>query len=1263
MLARQRTILIIDSSADDRLACQSQLSQETSYTYSFLEATTGAAGLQALRRATPACVVLADALTDADGLEVLSAIVASGAAVPVILLTAQGGEAIAVQAFKRGARDYLVKGATPPEGLRVAIRNAIEQADLQRELLASEARFRASVETMLDCFGVYTAIRDAQGRIVDFRVEYVNDAACTSNMMAREEQIGRGLCELLPAHRTSGLFDAYCRLVETGEPLVKESLVYEDVYNARRLRRAFDIRAAKLNDGFVATWRDITERKRLEEQVRLLSDAGALLAESLDEAQTLDRLVRMVVATAADACAIDVLTADGSLQRIAAACADPAREALVRDLWLRYPPDKCQSNPVLEAVRSGQVQVISTAEPTTVGQDGALQRVMNELGLGACVIAPLAARGQLRGAMALGVVDGAIDPILAKELARRVALAIDNAVLYRDLQQALQSRDETLALFNALLMAAPVGFAFLDQDLRYRFINDRLAELNGSPPADHLGRTIGDMVPGIAASAEPLFRHVLTSGEPLLDLEFSGETAAAPGEQRFFNENCYPVRTADGRRLGVGVVVQEITERKQAEAERAIAEQALRESESRLRHALQAGQMGVWEVDLATQAVYRSESTDLIFGLPPGAQRRTPDDYLARIHPADREKVAAAIRFSIDQEVEHTVEYRVVHPDGGLRWVASRGEPVRDAAGRPIRLAGALVDVTARKDAEERILLQAHMLDAVGQAVIGADLEGTIFHWNRHAELLYGWTADEVRGRNVMEVTVSDATREQAAAIMEALRNGQSWSGEFTVRRRDGSLITVLVTDAPVFDAKGDLVGVIGVSTDITERTQAEVERLQLLAREQAARAAAEQAISRITRLQAVTSALAGALTPAEVAAVIVDTGVKALEAAAVSIYLVSADGQALELLGATGYPLELLQSWRRFGLDTPAPLAETARTVEPIWMGSRVERDARYPHLAAAYPVPTERAWAAIPLLLEQQALGAMGLDFDGARLFPPEERAFILALAQQCAQALERTRLYEAEQRARAQAETAVRVRDEFLSIAVHELKTPLTALLGNAQLLQRRAAQQAILTERDHSKLELIADQTVRLAKMIELLLDVSHIEMGRLAIARTPLDLLALVQRLAAGIQPTLQRHTLEVSDLGAPLVVIGDELRLEQVLQNLLQNAVKYSPNGGTIRVRVEQRGARVCVAVSDEGIGIPAAALPKLFSRFYRAGNAANLRIDGLGVGLYVVKEIVTLHGGTVDVLSREGAGSTFTICLPLAEASTETPPSQFLVP
>jgi signal transduction histidine kinase len=252
------------------------------------------------------------------------------------------------------------------------------------------------------------------------------------------------------------------------------------------------------------------------------------------------------------------------------------------------------------------------------------------------------------------------------------------------------------------------------------------------------------------------------------------------------------------------------------------------------------------------------------------------------------------------------------------------------------------------------------------------------------------------------------------------------------------------------------------------------------------------------------------------------------------------------------------------------------------------------------------------------------------------------------------ERARLLVREQQARADAEAAVHVRDQFLSIASHELKTPLTSLLGNTQLLRRRAARDNMLSERNQQALEVIEQQAIRLKKLIETLLDISRIQNGQLVLSNKQIDLEVLAQRMVREVQPLLRHHTIEFAGVGAPLMVECDELRIEEVLQNIIQNAVKYSPAGGAITVQVGTQQGQAYVSIGDQGIGIPQQALPHLFQRFYRAENAESRHISGMGVGLYLVKEIINLHGGTIDVASTEGAGSTFTIRLPCYEGGSK---------
>jgi PAS domain S-box-containing protein len=248
----------------------------------------------------------------------------------------------------------------------------------------------------------------------------------------------------------------------------------------------------------------------------------------------------------------------------------------------------------------------------------------------------------------------------------------------------------------------------------------------------------------------------------------------------------------------------------------------------------------------------------------------------------------------------------------------------------------------------------------------------------------------------------------------------------------------------------------------------------------------------------------------------------------------------------------------------------------------------------------------------------------------------------------AQERQLILEREERARM--ESAMRQRDMFLAVLAHELRTPLTSLLGNAQLLLRRGRHDHTLTERDQRHVEVIVSQSERLNEMVSLQLDISRLHTGQLLVERQPVDVAAVVRLVVEEVLPMVTMHTVTYHGPDAPVLVEGDRLRLFQVLQNLVQNAIKYSPAGGTVQLTVEARDTTAQIAVKDEGIGIPQAELPRLFQRFYRATNVDAQRIGGLGVGLYVVKELVTLHGGTVEVESEEGQGSTFIITLPLLQ-------------
>jgi two-component system phosphate regulon sensor histidine kinase PhoR len=226
---------------------------------------------------------------------------------------------------------------------------------------------------------------------------------------------------------------------------------------------------------------------------------------------------------------------------------------------------------------------------------------------------------------------------------------------------------------------------------------------------------------------------------------------------------------------------------------------------------------------------------------------------------------------------------------------------------------------------------------------------------------------------------------------------------------------------------------------------------------------------------------------------------------------------------------------------------------------------------------------------------------------------------------------------------------MKDEFISIAAHELRTPLTAIKGYAELLDRRLSAQAG-READRKSLGIIRKQTERLSTLVNEMLDVSRIEGGRLELNSEPFDLSALVGEAVNNLRVSTTTHVLSLAAEPA-IAAFGDAARIEQVLINLISNAITYSPEGGEIGVRAWAEGGNALVSVSDQGVGIAPEELPHLFDRFYRAPRAGVMRSGGMGLGLYICQEIIARHRGTIRADSTVGVGSTFTFTLPLSES------------
>ena len=230
--------------------------------------------------------------------------------------------------------------------------------------------------------------------------------------------------------------------------------------------------------------------------------------------------------------------------------------------------------------------------------------------------------------------------------------------------------------------------------------------------------------------------------------------------------------------------------------------------------------------------------------------------------------------------------------------------------------------------------------------------------------------------------------------------------------------------------------------------------------------------------------------------------------------------------------------------------------------------------------------------------------------------------------------------------------REKDDFLSLAAHELRTPLTPMTMLLQTLERKARAGVV----DLDAIVRTRRQVVRLTRLISDLLDMSRVHDRTLELRPEPVELAQLVSQVVDTFRATAQKHALELELAGAPYFVHGDRARIEQVLVNLLDNAVKYAPGGGRVRVTGARVGREVVLGVEDEGIGIPPDQQALLFERFFRADNVSGRKFQGFGLGLYLARAIVEQHGGRMRVESEVGVGSRFSFTLPIDEHAAARP-------
>ena len=491
----------------------------------------------------------------------------------------------------------------------------------------------------------------------------------------------------------------------------------------------------------------------------------------------------------------------------------------------------------------------------------------------------------------------------------------------------------------------------------------------------------------------------------------------------------------------------------------------------------------------------------------------------------------------------------------------------------------------------------AKVVEWSDDAIVSKDLNSTIISWNRAAERMFGYTAEEAVGRSI-RMLIPEELQGEEDDVLAKIRAGETVDHYETIRmRKDGALLSISLTVSPIRGESGEVIGASKIARDITERT-----RFEAAAREHAA----------------VTEKLG------EVGAIVAstldrDTIIK--KVTDVATQLTHAEFGAFAAESDSAFPRE-----------------------EGIIRLDDVTREPRYserpPYVGMPPGKPPVRSYLAVPVKgVSGDVLGGLFFGHSRPGVFTLQHQRLAEGVAAWASVALQNARLY-------VEAQEANRMKDEFLAVLSHELRTPLNAILGYARLLRG-----GVLTgEKAARGLETLERNATWLTQIVEDVLDVSRIVAGKIRLNVQRVELTLIVDNAVATIQPAADAKGVRLETIIDPRVgpVSGDPDRLQQVVWNLVSNGVKFTAEGGVVQIRLNRLDSATELVVQDTGAGIRADFLPFVFERFRQGEAGTTRKTGGLGLGLAIVRHIVEMHGGAVSAESAgEGKGSRFSIRLP----------------
>ncbi|MEH2144198.1 PAS domain-containing hybrid sensor histidine kinase/response regulator [Nostoc sp.] len=648
---------------------------------------------------------------------------------------------------------------------------------------------------------------------------------------------------------------------------------------------------------------------------------------------------------------------------------------------------------------------------------------------------------------------------------------------------------------------------------------------------------------------------------------------------------------------------QEIAQRQQVEV-------SLRESEERLRLALDASQMGLWDWNIVTNQVIWSENHEVLFGLLPGSFEGTYEAFLKCVYREDRQSVMQVIAQALRQKTDYSNEYRIVRLDQSVHWISAKGKFIYDDQGQAVRMIGVCMETTVCKQAEEstrelttQVQEQANILNAILTASVDHiyifNRRGCYQYVSRDGATLLGLKPQDIIGKTLQELDLPTDLVQVDNQRKAVMKTGQPIKDECEYLTADGVHYYEYILTA-LRNSNQTIEGVISVYHDITEHKRAEK--------------SLRESEARFRRL--------------------FESNLIGVAFWNVDGFIIDANDAFLQLAGYTRDQFATLGriNWRELtpveykDLDDRALLEVQATGVSRIYEKEYIHRNGKR-----------------VPIVL---GIALLNDSQDNCV-------AFVLDITDRKLAEKECDRLLERERTARQQAEIANKIKDEFLGVLSHELRTPLNSLLGWSKMLRTRKFDE----KTTNHALETIERNAKLQTQLIEDLLDVSRILQGKLNLNICAVSLVMVVEAALKTVQLAAQARSIQIQTIFDPTLgqVMGDPNRLQQVVWNLLSNAVKFTPTGGRVEIRLMEAANQAQIQVSDTGKGISSDFLSYVFDYFRQADSTTTRTFGGLGLGLAIVRKVVEMHGGKVQAESPgEGSGATFTIELPLLVRSED---------